>query len=45
MAHQAVPILCILNKNGKLRTVFDLREQNDNMVNVLEPGQDFGVKV
>ena len=32
VAHQAVPMLCILKKNGKLRTVFDLREQNDNTV-------------
>ena len=24
VAHQAVPMLCILNKNGKLHTVFDL---------------------
>ena len=24
VAHQAVPMLCILKKNGKLRTVFDL---------------------
>ena len=32
VAHQAVPMLCILKKNGKSRTVFDLREQNDNTV-------------
>ena len=31
-ARQVVPMLCIPKKNGKLRTVFDLREQNDNTV-------------
>ena len=42
MAHQAVPMLCILKKNSKLCTVFDLREQNDNMVKdmTLFPDQD-----
>ena len=32
VAHQVVPMLCIPKKNGKLRTVFDLQEQNDNTV-------------
>ena len=40
MAHQAVPTLCILKKNGKLHTVFDLREQNDNMVKDVTPFPD-----
>ena len=42
VAHQAVPMLCIPKKNGKLRTVFDLREQNDNTVKdmTLFPDQD-----
>ena len=30
MVCQAIPMLCVLKKNGKLRTVFDLRQQNDN---------------
>ena len=37
VAHQAVPMLCILKKNGKLCTVFDLREQNDNTVKDMTP--------
>ena len=42
VAHQAVPMLCILKKNSKLHTVFELREQNDNMVKdmTLFPDQD-----
>ena len=40
VAHQAVPMLCIPKKNGKLRTVFDLREQNDNMVKDVTPFPD-----
>ena len=40
MAHQAVPMLCILNKNSKLHTVFDLREQNNNMVKDVTPFPD-----
>ena len=42
MAHQAVPMLCIPKKNGKLRTVFNLQEQNDNTVKdvTLFPDQD-----
>ena len=27
---QATPMLCISKKNGTLRTLFDLRQQNDN---------------
>ena len=27
---QATPMLCIPKKNGTLRTIFDLRQQNDN---------------
>ena len=40
MAHQAVPMLCILKKNGKLRTVFDLQEQNHNTVMDMTPFPD-----
>ena len=40
MAHQVVPMLCILKKNGKLRTVFDLQEQNNNMVKDMTPFPD-----
>ena len=40
MAHQMVPMLCIQKKNGKLHTVFDLREQNDNMVKDVTPFPD-----
>ena len=40
MAHQAVAMLCILKKNGKLHTVFDLREQNDNTVKDMTPFPD-----
>ena len=40
MAHQAVPMLCILKKNSKLCTVFDLREQNNNMVKDMTPFPD-----
>ena len=40
MAHQAVPMLCILKKNGKLCTVFDLQEQNDNTVKDVTPFPD-----
>ena len=42
VAHQAVPMLCIPKKNGKLCTVFDLWEQNDNTVKdvTLFPDQD-----
>ena len=40
VAHQAVPMLCIPKKNGKLRTVFDLREQNNNTVKDVTPFPD-----
>ena len=40
VAHQAVPMLCILKRNGKLRTVFDLQEQNDNTVKDVTPFPD-----
>ena len=40
MAHQAVPMLCIPKKNGKLHTVFNLQEQNDNMVKDVTPFPD-----
>ena len=31
IAQQAVPMLCMLKKSGKLHMVFDLHMQNDNM--------------
>ena len=37
---QAVPMLCVLKKNGKLRTVFDLRTQNENMEKDVSPFPD-----
>ena len=37
VAHQAVPMLCILKKNGKLCTVFNLGEHNDNTVKDVTP--------
>ena len=37
VAHQAVQMLCILKKNGKLCTGFDLQEQNDNTVKDVTP--------
>jgi hypothetical protein len=40
VAHQAVPMLCIPKKNGTLRTVFDLREQNENTVKDVTPFPD-----
>ena len=33
-------MLCIPKKNGKLQTVFDLQEQNDNMVKDMTPFPD-----
>ena len=39
-ARQAVPMLCIPKKNGKLHTVFDLCKQNDNMVKDVTPFPD-----
>ena len=40
MAHQVVPMLCIPKKNGKLHTVFNLREQNNNTVKDVTPFPD-----
>ena len=40
VAHQAVPMLCIPKKSGKLCTVFDLREQNNNTVKDVTPFPD-----
>ena len=37
---QAVLMLCILKKNGKLRTVFDLRMQNENTEKDVSPFPD-----
>jgi hypothetical protein len=37
---QAAPLLCLLKKNGKLRTVMDLRQRNDNTVHDLTPMPD-----
>ncbi|KIJ09467.1 hypothetical protein PAXINDRAFT_17433 [Paxillus involutus ATCC 200175] len=34
---QAAPMLCIPKKTGKLRTVVDLRQQNENMVKDVTP--------
>jgi hypothetical protein len=40
VAHQAVPMLCVPKNNGTLRTVFDLREQNENTVKDITPFSD-----
>ena len=40
VAHQAVPMLCIIKKKSKLQTVFNLWEQNDNMVKDVTPFPD-----
>ena len=37
---QAVPMLCVLKKNGKLHTVFDLCMQNENMEKNVSPFLD-----
>ena len=39
-ARQAVPMLCVLKKSGKLRTVFDLCMQNDNTEKNISPFPD-----
>ena len=39
-AKQATPMLCISKKNGKLRTVFDLRQQNENTWKDVTPFPD-----
>jgi Reverse transcriptase (RNA-dependent DNA polymerase) len=40
VVHQAVPMLCVPKKNGMLRTIFYLREQNDNTVKDIMPFPD-----
>ena len=40
MVFQAIPMLCILQNNCKLQTVFDLCQQNDNMEKDVSPDQD-----
>jgi hypothetical protein len=40
VAHQVVPMLYVLKKNGTLCTVFDLREQNKNTVKDVTPFPD-----
>ena len=40
IARQAVPMLCVLKKSGKLHTVFDLCMQNDNMEKDISPFPD-----
>src|SRR6266481_7746840 len=40
MVQQAVLMLCILKKSTRLRTVFDLRLQNENMVKDISPFPD-----
>ena len=37
---QAAPLLCVAKKNGKLRTVIDARQRNDNTVHDLTPFPD-----
>ena len=39
-ARQAVPMLCMLKKSHKLRTVFDYQLQNENMVKDVSPFPD-----
>ena len=39
-AKQATPMLCIPKKNGTLRTVFDLRQQNENTWKDVTPFPD-----
>ena len=39
-ARQAVPMLCMLKKSGKLRMVFDLCMQNDNTEKDISPFPD-----
>ena len=40
MVCQAIPMLCVLKKNGKLQTVFDLHQQNDNTEKDVSPFPD-----
>ncbi len=37
---QATPLLCIVKKNGKLRTVVDARKKNDNTLKDVTPFPD-----
>ena len=37
---QAAPLLCVLKKNSKLRTVIDTRQHNDNTVKDVTPLPD-----
>ncbi|KAL1938571.1 hypothetical protein VTO73DRAFT_11594 [Trametes versicolor] len=39
-ANQAAPLLCVLKKNGKLRTVIDARQRNDNTYKDVTPFPD-----
>ena len=39
-AKQAKPMLCIPKKNGTLRTIFDLRQQNENTWKDVTPFSD-----
>ena len=39
-AKQVTPMLCIPKKNGTLRTIFDLRQQNKNTWNDVTPFPD-----
>ena len=39
-ASQAVPLLCIPKKSGKLRTIVDCRQHNDNTVKDMTPFLD-----
>ena len=39
-AEQAAPLLCVLKKDGRLRTVVDLRQRNDNTVKDVTPFPD-----
>lgn len=39
-ANQAAPLLCVLKKNGKLRTVIDARQRNDNTFKDVTPFPD-----
>ena len=40
MVCQAIPMLCVFKKNSKLRTVFDLHQQNDNTEKDISPFPD-----
>ena len=39
-ASQAAPLLCVCKKNGKLRTVVDARQRNDNTIKDVTPFPD-----